>query len=287
MPLPITIPYTFATATTSIPLSQLDSDFSTVVNAINGIGNGSNALTAANITGGTITNVTITSLVAPLAVNSGGTGLANITLDSVMVGNGTNAVKVVAPGTTGNVLTSDGTTWLSQAPAAVTAVSNISFGTTGLTPNTATTGAVTVAGVLVVANGGTGGSNAATAATNLGLGTGNNVTFNTVSDAIGNVRQVPLNSQTSAYILAASDVGKCVSITTGGITVPNGIFGSGDTVTIYNNSNATQNIANAVSVTLRQVGTANTGTRTLAQYGLATILCTAANNFVITGGGLA
>lgn len=287
MPLPITIPYTFATATTSIPLSQLDSDFSTVVNAINGIGNGSNALTAANITGGTITNVTITSLVAPLAVNSGGTGLANITLDSVMVGNGTNAVKVVAPGTTGNVLTSNGTTWLSQAPAAVTAVSNISFGTTGLTPNTATTGAVTVAGVLVVANGGTGGSNAATAATNLGLGTGNNVTFNTVSDAIGNVRQVPLNSQTSAYILAASDVGKCVSITTGGITVPNGIFGSGDTVTIYNNSNATQNIANAVSVTLRQVGTANTGTRTLAQYGLATILCTAANNFVITGGGLA
>ena len=287
MPLPITIPYTFATATTSIPLSQLDSDFSTVVNAINGIGNGSNALTAANITGGTITNVTITSLVAPLAVNSGGTGLANITLDSVMVGNGTNAVKVVAPGTTGNVLTSNGTTWLSQAPAAVTAVSNISFGTTGLTPNTATSGAVTVAGVLVVANGGTGGSNAATAATNLGLGTGNNVTFNTVSDAIGNVRQVPLNSQTSAYILAASDVGKCVSITTGGITVPNGIFGSGDTVTIYNNSNATQNIANAVSVTLRQVGTANTGTRTLAQYGLATILCTAANNFVITGGGLA
>lgn len=287
MPLPITIPYTFATATTSIPLSQLDSDFSTVVNAINGIGNGSNALTAANITGGTITNVTITSLVAPLAVNSGGTGLANITLDSVMVGNGTNAVKVVAPGTTGNVLTSDGTTWLSQAPAAVTAVSNISFGTTGLTPNTATTGAVTVAGVLVVANGGTGGSNAATAATNLGLGTGNNVTFNTVSDAIGNVRQVPLNSQTSAYILAASDVGKCVSITTGGITVPNGVFSSGDTVTIYNNSGSSQNIANAVSVTLRQVGTANTGTRTLAQYGLATILCTAANNFVITGGGLA
>lgn len=287
MPLPITIPYTFATATTSIPLSQLDSDFSTVVNAINGIGNGSNALTAANITGGTITNVTITSLVAPLAANSGGTGLANITLDSVMVGNGTNAVKVVAPGTTGNVLTSDGTTWISQAAAAVTAVSNISFGTTGLTPNTATTGAVTVAGVLVVANGGTGGSNAATAATNLGLGTGNNVTFNTVSDAIGNVRQVPLNSQTSAYILAASDVGKCVSITTGGITVPNGVFSSGDTVTIYNNSGSSQNIANAVSVTLRQVGTANTGTRTLAQYGLATILCTAANNFVITGGGLA
>lgn len=35
-------------------------------------------------------------------------------------------------------------------------VSSISFGTTGLTPSTATTGAVTVAGTLAVANGGTG-----------------------------------------------------------------------------------------------------------------------------------
>lgn len=59
MPLPITIPYTFATATTSIPLSQLDSDFSTVANAINGIGNGTNALSNVVITGGTIDNVAI------------------------------------------------------------------------------------------------------------------------------------------------------------------------------------------------------------------------------------
>ena len=39
--------------------------------------------------------------------------------------------------------------------ASVTNVSSISFGTTGLTPNTATTGAVTVAGTLAIANGGT------------------------------------------------------------------------------------------------------------------------------------
>ena len=49
MSLPITIPYTFANATTSIPLSQLDSDFTTVVNAINGIGNGTNSLSNATI----------------------------------------------------------------------------------------------------------------------------------------------------------------------------------------------------------------------------------------------
>jgi len=40
--------------------------------------------------------------------------------------------------------------------AATTNVSSITFGSTGLTPATATTGAVTVAGTLVVGNGGTG-----------------------------------------------------------------------------------------------------------------------------------
>ena len=50
MALPITIPYTFANATTSIPLSQLDNNFSTVVTAVNGIGNGTNSLSNATVT---------------------------------------------------------------------------------------------------------------------------------------------------------------------------------------------------------------------------------------------
>jgi trimeric autotransporter adhesin len=45
----------------------------------------------------------------------GGTGSANLTADNVILGNGASAVKVVAPGTSGNVLTSNGTTWISQA----------------------------------------------------------------------------------------------------------------------------------------------------------------------------
>jgi hypothetical protein len=35
-----------------------------------------------------------------------------------------------------------------------------------------------------------------------------------------------------------------------------------------------------------QVGTSNTGNRTLAQKGLATVYCVTTNTFVITGGGL-
>lgn len=59
MALPITIPNTFATKTTNIPLSELDADFTTVTNAINGIGNGSEALAGVVVTGGTINGAII------------------------------------------------------------------------------------------------------------------------------------------------------------------------------------------------------------------------------------
>ena len=74
MALPITITYTFANATSSIPLSNLDADFSLLVNTINGIGNGT--VTLANLTVGTInlTNVPITlPATAGVLWNNGGT----------------------------------------------------------------------------------------------------------------------------------------------------------------------------------------------------------------------
>jgi len=77
MSLPISVTYTFATATSSIPLSQLDANFTTVVNGINGIGNGTNALANVNITGG---NAIVSSLTSPihnssttLSLQTGGT----------------------------------------------------------------------------------------------------------------------------------------------------------------------------------------------------------------------
>ena len=51
---------------------------------------------------------------------------------------------------------SGGTVQLLASKAATTNVASISFGSTGLTPSTATTGAVTVAGTLITSNGGTG-----------------------------------------------------------------------------------------------------------------------------------
>lgn len=49
-------------------------------------------------------------------VASGGTGLSTLTANNVILGNGTSAVQFVAPGTSGNVLTSNGTTWTSATP---------------------------------------------------------------------------------------------------------------------------------------------------------------------------
>jgi hypothetical protein len=112
------------------------------------------------------------------------------------------------------------------------------------------------------------------------------ITTTSVIDSSGNVRAVPQNSQTSAYILAAFDVGKHISITTGGVTVNSGIFSAGDAISIYNNSGSNQTITQGTSVTMYQAGTANTGNRTLAQRGLCTVLCVASNTFVVTGAGI-
>jgi hypothetical protein len=61
MALPISIPNTFANANAAIPLSQLDNNFTTVANAINGIGNGSESLSNVSITGGSVANVVLSS----------------------------------------------------------------------------------------------------------------------------------------------------------------------------------------------------------------------------------
>ena len=84
MPLPITIPNTFANATATIPLSQLDNNFSTVAVAVNSIGNGAFSLANVQINGGTIANVTLDNVSVDIET------LSNITITNLTVdGNAT------------------------------------------------------------------------------------------------------------------------------------------------------------------------------------------------------
>ena len=98
---------------------------------------------------------------------------------------------------------------------------------------------------------------------------------------------IQANEQYSNYTLQLSDVSKHISVTnTSNVTVPSSVFSAGDPVSIYNNTSTNISILQGSGVTMYLVGTATTGTRTLAQRGLATVLCVSANNFVVTGGGL-
>jgi hypothetical protein len=62
MALPVTIPNTFASATASIPLSQLDTNFTTLADAVNGISDGSETLANASVTVITAGTANVTTL---------------------------------------------------------------------------------------------------------------------------------------------------------------------------------------------------------------------------------
>jgi microcystin-dependent protein len=71
-----------------------------------------------NAENNTITNVSLTSGISgTLPVGNGGTGATSLVQNNVLLGNGTSALQVVAPGDSGNVLTSNGTTWQSVTPS--------------------------------------------------------------------------------------------------------------------------------------------------------------------------
>jgi hypothetical protein len=61
----------------------------------------------------------ITGLTTPLSVAQGGIGAATLTANRVLLGNGTSTPQLIAPSTSGNVLTSNGTTWTSAAPSGI------------------------------------------------------------------------------------------------------------------------------------------------------------------------
>ena len=263
-------------------------------------------VTGTVITTGDTSTVTNTMLAGSIALSK----LVSLTSGNIIVGSSGNIATATA--VTGDVtLSSGGVTAIASGvvvDADINASAGISFSKlatlnsgsilVGNSSNVATavtpTGDVTIsnagvtsiaAGVIVNADVN---ASAAIAGTKISpdFGAQNVATTGTVSDGKGDLRNIPQNAQTAAYTLVAADAGKHISITTGGVTIPSGVFSVAEAITIFNNSSSSQTLTQGSGVTLRQGGTTNTGNRTLAGYGLATLLCVATNTFVITGAGV-
>ena len=184
---------------------------------------------------------------------SSGTGITWSATDKgkkILYSDGTNIEEGIT--STGSLITGDITT------------------NTIYTSNLTVTNNTNVSGITISDN--------VTAANNITTTAGNMI------DQLGEVRTVPANTQASTYTLVASDHGKVI-IASDTITVPSGIFSTGQTISIYNNTASDISI-NRSSVTMYWVTDGTDADRTLATRGVATILCVGTNTFVITGGTL-
>ena len=151
------------------------------------------AIAGSQITSGTV------------AITNGGTGQSTAsaafnalspitTAGDLIIGDGANSATRLPIGANGYLLTSNGST-ASWTAAPATPVTSFSAGTTGLTPSSATTGAVTLAGTLAIANGGTNSTATATAG-GAAYGTGTAYAFT----AAGTAGQVLTSAGASAPV---------------------------------------------------------------------------------------
>jgi hypothetical protein len=135
-------------------------------------------------------------------VTNGGTGLSSTPANgALLIGNGTNYTSATLTAGTGISIT-NGSGSISIANSGV---ASITFGSTGLTPSTATNGAVTVAGTLAVANGGTG-VTTSTGSGSVVLGTSPTVNNPTVTNYVESVVAIGTVTTTNTISLTNGTV---------------------------------------------------------------------------------
>ena len=212
------------------------------------------------------------------------------------------SVKIVGSGpTTGITVSSgskslvawNGTDFVEIASSNADGVTTFSAGTTGFTPNTATSGAITLAGTLATTNGGTGVSNNAAStitisgnfASNFTVSGAYTYTFPGQTSTLGylNIPQSG-SAKTTSYALATTDIGKVIEVGTGGsITVPNSTFAAGDAIIIFNNTSGAITMTMTITNAYIAGTDADKATISVATRGVANILFVTGTTCVVTG----
>jgi hypothetical protein len=181
--------YTFANATTAIPLSNLDANFATPIT----LGNTAVTIngTFSSIGNLTLNNANIASLSTPITIAQGGTGLSSTpTAGQIDIGNGTGFTRsTLTAGSNITITNGNGTVTIASTGSGS---SNISNGTSNVSIASAN-GAITMA---------TAGTTAITVDTSQNVGIGN--ASSNVNDQVGGVRPLLVSKSDTNTTIAGS-----------------------------------------------------------------------------------
>lgn len=224
-----------------------------------------------NFSAGTITATlsgNATNVTGTVAVANGGTGSTSLTANNVLLGNGTSALQVVAPGANGNVLTSNGTTWVSSTPTSGGSVTSVAqtftgglISVSGSPITTSGTLALTVAGtsggVPYFSSASTWASSGVLTANAIVVGGGAGSAPSTITTGTGVVTALGVNTGSAgAFVVNGGALGTPSSGTVTNLTGTASININGTVGATTANSGAFTTIS-ATGVTTVQAGTAS------------------------------